>query len=200
MSESDTQQDGGDEKVVIGKFGRAHGTRGELRLWCYHAESPLFERDVIEGWARDEQGELTVVKIVQFRWADRFALVRLKGVGLRWKAEEYINQELVVERSVFEELEDDELYLIDTIGWPALIDHDGARYEVGVIEGYLDSGAYDLMRIALKGGGSWLVPVLDHCLVELVPDGGRVVLAKLEQWAPADVTLPVASVKVEESA
>lgn len=195
--QDDTAKVADDDMVVIGKFGRAHGQRGELRLWCYNTESPLFEREVILGWARDAEGVLTPVEIMQFRWADRFAIVRVKGVGLRWKAEVYINQELVVSRDEFEDLADDELYLIDTIGWPAFIDHEGVRYEVGQIEGYLDSSAYDLMRVALHGGKSWLVPVLDHCLVEFAPEGGRVVLSPLEQWAPKDTELPVGAKKLE---
>ena len=32
------------EAIAIGRFGRPHGTRGELRLWAYNPESELFEQ------------------------------------------------------------------------------------------------------------------------------------------------------------
>ena len=188
------------QRVVIGKFGRAHGTRGELRLWCYHRESPLLERARLKGWARDESGQLTAVTITSIQLADRFAIVSLQGVRHRDQAEAWVNQELLVDRAQFEALEEDELYLIDTIGWPVFVAKTpAALYEVGVVQGYLDSGAYEMMRVEVRDGTSWLVPMLDHCIEELTPERARVVLAPLELWAPPDAVIPEGAAPVEPS-
>ncbi len=176
--------------IEVGKFGRAHGTRGELRLWCYNPESPLFENGKLKAQACAEDGSLQDVEITSLRWADRFAIVKIKGVNHRSDAEAFINQRLLVSRDAFAPLEDDELYLIDTVGWPVWIEHEGRYYEVGSVQGYLDTGAYDLMRVDLVGGKSWLVPVLDHCILGMDPSVERIVLAPLDEWGVEGEELP----------
>lgn len=179
------------ELVEIGKFGRAHGTRGEIRLWCYNPESPLFERSRLKGLAEDASGARREVELSGFRWADRFAIVKVKGFHHRDQAEELINQKLMISRSAFEALEEDELYLIDMIGWPVWVRQGESIHEVGKVQGFLDTSAYDLMRVDLAGGqGSWLVPVLDHCILEMRQENARIVLAELDMWAVEGEQLP----------
>lgn len=178
------------ELVEIGKFGRAHGTRGEIRLWCYNPESPLFGRARLKGFAEDEAGARREVQLSGLRWSDRFAIVKIKGVTHRDQAEELINQKLMVSRSIFEALNEDELYLIDMIGWPVWVRQGDQIHEVGQVQGFLDTGAYDLMRVDLAHGGSWLVPVLDHCILEMRQENARVVLAELDAWAVEGEELP----------
>lgn len=179
------------ELVEIGKFGRAHGTRGEIRLWCYNPESPLFGRKKLVGVAEDESGARRPIELSGLRWSDRFAIVKVKGLHHRDQAEELINQRLMVPRGAFEALEEDELYLIDMIGWPVWVRQGEQIFEIGQVQGFLDTGAYDLMRVELRqGAGSWLVPVLDHCIVEMRQENARVVLAELDVWAVEGEDLP----------
>lgn len=187
------------DPIAIAKFGRPHGTRGEVRLWPYNPDSELYHTPRIHGWARDTSGELRAIVITALRWSDRFAIARLEGVTSREDAELLINQEYVVDRAAFPELGDDELYLVDTIGWPVFIHHEGARWHVGQVEGYAETGAQDIMRVTLLGGeGSWLVPMLDHCLEELAPERKRVILAPLTSWAVEGTTLPTLATRAPQ--
>lgn len=174
------------EPLPIARFGRPHGVRGEIRLWAYNAESPLYD-DVIHGWVEAEEGRREIA-LVSVRWADRFGIARVEGVKWRDQAAELRNLELFIEREALPELEDDELYLVDTIGWPVWVELEGEAGErlghIGQVKGYMDTGANAVMRVALQAGGSLLVPVLDFVVREMAPERARVVLAPIEQWAP----------------
>ena len=46
------------------------------------------------------------------------------------------------------------------------------------------------MRVDLVGGKSWLVPVLDHCILGMDPSVERIVLAPLDEWGVEGEELP----------
>lgn len=173
------------EAIAIGKFGRPHGTHGELRLWTYNPESALFERK-INGFVVGEEGEQKVT-IKSIRWADRFAIVKLSGVFRRDMAEPFRNLELFVLRGDLPEPDEDEFYLVDALGWPVLLTHGEELVEIGSVAGFMDAGASDVLRVALSEDAekeSLLVPILDEIVLEMNPDSARVVLAGLDGWAP----------------
>ena len=169
--------------MAIGKFGRPHGSRGEVRLWAYNPESPLYE-GTIKGWIESSEGRKKV-RISQLRWADRFAIVKVQGSFAREHAAAYTNHELFVARDALPELEEDEFYLVDMIGWPALAPRHGELVRIGEIEGFLDAGAGEILRIQLdEDRGVLLAPLLDHVVTEMAPERARVLLADLDEWAP----------------
>ena len=174
------------EAIAIGRFGRPHGTRGELRLWAYNPESELFEQR-LRGFVEGEEGRQDVL-IKSLRWADRFAIVKLKGVFRREMAEPFKNLELFVLREDLPEPDEDEFYLVDAIGWPVFVEHAGSLVEIGKAAAFMSAGASDVMRVALTvdeddEGESLLVPMIDDVILEMNPDEARVVLARLAAWA-----------------
>lgn len=183
--------------IPIGKFGRPHGVKGEVRLWAYNADSPLYD-DAIEGWAGEGERRREV-RVRVTRWTDRFAIARVDGARFRDQAAELTNLELFVARDALPELDDDELYLIDTIGWPVwLLGAGGRRRHIGEVEEFIETGANEVMRVRLLDGGSLLAPVLEHCVLEMAPERARVVLAPLDEWAPEGTEVATFADALEE--
>lgn len=170
-----------DDALAIARFGRAHGTKGEVRLWAYNPDSPLYEADLL-GWIEGEDGPRNLT-ITHVRWGDRFGIAALKDLRYRDEAEALTNHEFFISRAQLPEPDPDEFYLNDTIGWPVgLMIEDEVRH-IGEVDGYLATGANDVMRVGVRGGDQLLVPLIDAALRQFDPDLERVVLWPLEQWA-----------------
>ena len=181
--------------IRLGKFGRAHGTHGELRLWAYNPESALYAHPPFDGWAIPQETEPQAspkpVTIEQVRWTERFAIVRLKGVHHRDQADELCHLEFAVGRDELPDPEEDELYLVDTVGWPVWLAISSTQIvHIGHIDSFVDTGANDVVRVALSHGQTLLAPLLDHVVLQLSTESARLVLAPLESWATPGTPMP----------
>jgi len=96
--------------VVLGRVGRPHGVRGEMRVAPYHAQSPvLLEREaLIIG------GE--VYRVRSSRAASDMLIFQLEGISSREAAEQLKGVEVCIPRDELPKLAEDELYVADLIG------------------------------------------------------------------------------------
>lgn len=96
--------------VALGRIGRAHGIRGDVRVTPYNAGSTL----LTERSALHVGGELRAV-----RWAKPagdVVLLALEGVTTREAAEALRGMEVAIPRDELPAPEEDELYLTDLVG------------------------------------------------------------------------------------
>ena len=178
-----------DDLVIMGKFGRPHGRDGRARLWVYNADSEFFAGRSFSGWV-GEGPEARRVEVALSHWTERFAVVEVAGVRTREGIEELRNLEFSVARSELPDPGDDDFYLIDSLGWPVLID-DGAGElrPIGRVGSYMETGANGVIRVELDAGRTLLVPMVERAVREIGPGGERVVLHPLEAWAVPGATL-----------
>ena len=188
------------EKIAIGKLGKVHGLRGELRLWAYNPDSELLRAGLQVTCATGRASrELTIERI---RPGDKFLIVSFQGVAQREQAEALVNAELLVPRQSLPKLTSREFYLIDLIEQPVyVIDEDspeGEAVHVGHVEGFFETPAHEIMRLTLLDGASLLVPfVMNEIVLEVDLEEG-VVLAPLRLWAPEDVLVPGLNAPLED--
>lgn len=181
-----------EQYVVLGKVGKVHGLKGELRLWVYNPDTELLKPGLkVRCKGLKAHWDLEVDRA---RWSDKFALISFKGLSSREEVEHLINAELTVPRSAFPDLHDDEFYLIDLIGLPvfALVDEraNSEAAHIGQVESFFETGANDVMRMTLLDGSSMLVPfIMDFAVLEVDLEEG-VVLAPLDLWAPEGTQVP----------
>lgn len=169
------------ERVVLGKFGRPHGVKGELRLYPLNEDSDVWG-DGFEGLV-ELDGEERLITLESFRWAERFAIVRVEGVRSREQAQLLTNVEVYVPRSALPEPEDGAFYLFDLVGLPVYVE--GIDVPIGAVAGIMDAGAHDILVVPhAHGTKRTLVPIVDHALRAMDPSDGRITLAPLEEWAP----------------
>ena len=170
--------------VSVGTFGRAHGIRGEIRLFAHHRQSPLLEPGV-ELIVPTPGGDERYV-IEQIRWGDRFGIVALEDVDDRDIAEGLTNLEVYVDATQLPDL-DDEIYQRDLVGLPVVVsDHDEP---VGEVAGFFETGANDVMVVETSSEDNFFVPMAEVAVADIDLEGGRIVLHPFEQWAPEDFSL-----------
>jgi 16S rRNA processing protein RimM len=172
------------ETITIGKFGRPHGVRGEIRFFAYNPDSALLT-DGTELHLEDG----SVVEIENIRSAARFEIVKLHGVDDRDDAEAFRNQEAGVLRDAFPEPDPDEFYLVDLIGFEVY----GRRAPedeldvVGKVDGFLEGTSTEVMAVTgPRLRGRLLVPMIDDALEEIDLENERVVLQPFDDWAVPD--------------
>ena len=166
------------DRILLGKFGKPHGVRGEIRLWIYNTHSTTARPGLI---VETTTGESITLKKV--RRASKFFIAALDGFNDCDEVARLTNLEFTIGRDDLpDDLEDDEFYQIDMIGLPAKTTDDTT---LGFVAGFLDNVATDVMVITSDDGDRLLVPMLKEVVVSIDLDTG-VKIAPLDQWAPAD--------------
>lgn len=98
------------ELVALGRIGRPHGIRGELRVTAYHAASSLlFELETLHVGG-------TPMRVLSARLSGDVVLLALEGVTTREAADALKGREIAVPRAALPPPADDELYLTDLVG------------------------------------------------------------------------------------
>jgi 16S rRNA processing protein RimM len=155
--------------VCVGAIAGAHGVRGAVKVKSFTAEAA----DVTAyGPLSDESGKRRFV-LTPIGMARGEILARINGVEDRDQAEALRGTRLYADRARFPAPEEDEFYHADLIGLDAV---DPAGTALGVVQAIFNHGAGDMMEIALRAGGSALVPFTKAAVPVVDLQGGRVVV------------------------
>lgn len=96
--------------VALGRVGRPHGVRGEIRVAPFHAQSSL----LLERTSVDIAGKS--YRVLSSRAASDVFILALEGVGTREAADVLKGAEVSVPRSELPALDEGELYVGDLVG------------------------------------------------------------------------------------
>ncbi len=158
----------GDETVLVGRVGAAHGIRGEVRVKSFTA--PM---DAIGDYGPllvSGGGRLTVDRL---RVQGDMLVVKFREVADRTAAEKLTNLDLSVPRSALPEPEDEEtFYHADLIG---LRVEEANGNLLGEIVTVPDFGAGDLLEVKPAGAKSFYLPFTKAIVPVVDVKGGRVV-------------------------
>lgn len=143
----------GDNKLLMGRIGAAHGIKGEVRIQSF-TEDPL---------ALASYGPLStnkpglMIRILAARTTTNVLVARLEGINDRNAAEKLNGIELYVDRALLPDTEDDDdFYHADLIGLKARL-ADGS--EIGEVMAVPNFGAGDLLEIRdPRSGDTYLYP------------------------------------------
>lgn len=166
-------RDSAGARVKIGKLGKPHGVRGELRLWTDNPDSETPRKGLTLHCGAEQ------FLIISCKRADKFFIVRLEGIDDRNQAATLTNQEVEVDREDLPAPTEDEFYQIDLLGLP-VEDRDGKS--LGVVDGFLDDVDTDVMVVRSESSSDkLLVPLVGH-VVEVFKPGHPIVIAPLNEW------------------
>jgi 16S rRNA processing protein RimM len=167
------QEDGDDERLLLGEIGAAQGLKGEVRIRSYTQDPAAIAR-----YGALEDGYGRRIEIESVRVTPKVLIARIKGVATREEAEALVHTKLYIERARLPEREEDEWYHIDLIGLAA-IGKDGEP--IGTVVGVHNFGAGDLIEIKpVSGGATALLPFTRDTVPEVDVKGGRLTLVPPE--------------------
>ncbi len=158
--------------IEVGTLGRPRGLGGLVWFRGYSAESPAIQEGVTVRVVRAD-GTASEHAITSLSEGSHGLALGLRGVAGREAAEALLKATVSVRRRDFPPLEDGEYYHSDLIG-AAVVDVEGAPLgEVVRIEPY---PSVDALVVKGPDGNEVELPILDHVVLELDLDAGRVVV------------------------
>lgn len=145
---------GGPEFLVIGKLHRPHGVRGEMRMsvWTDFPERIVPGRRFYIGEGR------IAVSVRSVRWHGRQMLIAFEEYDDSEQVGVFRNQLLYVRSADLPPLAEGEIYLHQMLGLQVLTEEGDA---LGVIEGFLETGANDVLVVRTPEGGELLLPDIE---------------------------------------
>lgn len=164
---------GSDENLIlVGKISKAHGIRGEIKVYPYGGEpASILSCSGYLLTAPDGRGS-DWYEVGRGRSQGRFAIISLTGVSDRDSAEGLAGWELWADRSELPDPDDDEFYWQDVMGFTVRT-VDGA--DVGRVHHLFTTGAHDIL-VVTGDGGEYLIPVVEEILIEVNDEEGLVVI------------------------
>ena len=148
------------DRVIIGRVGRPHGVRGEVRIIPLTDFPDRFSdmHDVMVG-----SDHLHVESI---RPQGRNILMRFREYPTREEAQQLTGRLLTVAREEAMPLDDGEYYVFDIVGLTVCDEEDN---ELGTVEDVLRTGSNDVYVVRTEEGRDLLVPALRTvvCAIDL---------------------------------
>ena len=156
--------DAGNERIVIGRVGAAHGIRGELRIIPLTDFPERFAalREVMVG---DELLHLESIKP-----QGKNFLMRFREYAVREDAQKLTGRLLTVARAEAAPLDEGEYYVFDIVG---LTVYDEEDNELGTVENVLRTGSNDVYAVRAEDGREILIPALRTAVLAIDVPGGR---------------------------
>lgn len=155
------------ELLALGRIGRPHGIRGEVRLQAYNPESEVLP--TLQEVRLSEDGP--PIRVESIRRGGGGHLLKLAGVDDRDAAAALVHKDVWVPRSMLPEPEEG-WYLSDLVGLQVT---DTAGAPLGEVVGVEEAGPYDLLEVR-RDAGLWLLPAVEPLLVSVDHEAGRMVV------------------------
>jgi 16S rRNA processing protein RimM len=158
-------------KVLVARFGAAHGVRGEVRLWAF-TEHPL---GVIEYGPLETADGSRAFVLESLRPQKDFLVARVKGVADRTAAEALRNVELYVPRDRLPAIDEEATWYVSDLVGLAAETPDGEP--AGTVTAVHNFGAGDVVELAPAGGGQRvMLPFTAEAVPEIDVAAGRIVV------------------------
>ena len=167
------------DKIEIGRVGRPHGVRGELRVHLHNPASEVLDTlDDLDIHVPGQPARTYAIESV--RGATGGPILALRGVDDREAAAQLTHGVLRVAADQLPPPAADEVWLGDVVG-AAVLDA-ATRTRVGVVRGIVVAGGHDLLHVTLDAGGSALLPPDSPAVVELGRTVGQIVVRDIADW------------------
>ena len=140
--------------VRVGKIAKAHGIRGEVKVYPYSRDpealaaygvvylGPVVDDDAL---ALDEvPSSFQRFEVVRCRTQGKFAIVALAGMDNRNEAEACAGLELWVDEALLPPAGEDEFYWHEVVGMRAVT---GEGRDLGLVRRLFETGAHDVLVI-----------------------------------------------------
>ncbi len=164
--------------IEVGKVGRPHGLKGELRLQVYNLDSDVWQvGQRLRAWLPGKPAVL--LELGQFRDILPMPTALFVGIDDRDVAAKLTHAVLAVDQQELPEADADEFYLHELIG--ATVLDDATRKPVGVVRALLETPS-DVLEISLNSGEAAMIPVHAEAITEMGRQKGILVVRDIADW------------------
>jgi 16S rRNA processing protein RimM len=164
--------------IEVGKIGRPHGLKGEVRLQVYNPDSEIWHSgQKLRAWLPGKPAVL--VQLASYRDILPMPTAALTGVTDRDVAAKLTHAVLAVNQEELPDTDEDEFYLHELIGAQVL--DDATRKPVGVVRALLETPS-DVLEISLNSGASAMIPVHAEAITEMGRQKGILVVRDISDW------------------
>jgi len=161
--------------VLIGKVAKAHGIKGELKLFAFSGDGKSITRHKKLTLLTKENSVLPVFTVSKARVGKKEVLVQLEGVTDRNQAEKLSGYGVLALKDDLPVLADDEFYLHELEG---LSVQTVEGMTVGRVESFFNNGPHDIL-VVKKDTNEFLIPLIpgmivkrDTCCLTIAPPPG----------------------------
>jgi 16S rRNA processing protein RimM len=149
------------EYVLLGKIAKAHGLRGEVKIFSFSGQPENFHgyKEIV---LVDTSGKLSVpLAIENVRIQGKTAIAKLTSVNSRERAEEIEGMGVLLAKNLLPETAEDEYYWYKYEG-KLVLDLNGQT--IGRVESLFSNGAQDVL-VVKSGKEEILIPVTKSIIV-----------------------------------
>lgn len=161
--------------VVVGRFGRAHGVRGDIYVISF--TDPTSNILDYQPWLIEKNGEWHPLPIAFTKLHNHDIIAHIKNCDDRDLAKKYTNTEIAVPLDALPKLADEEYYWSELIGL-SVINQEGQV--LGEVIEVLETGANDVLVV--KGETEHLVPYTKAVVLKVDLSAHQI----LVDWEPLD--------------
>ena len=130
-----------EDLIVVGYVAGAHGIKGLLRIRPFSDDADALL--TVDEWWLDKPAPHKV-RVEYARDHSDEILAGIASVETREAAEALKGAQVLISRSLFPELDEDEFYWVDLIGMK-VVNH--RNEELGVVHDLLDNGVHQVLRV-----------------------------------------------------
>ncbi len=164
--------------VTLGRLGRPHGLRGEIRMsvWTDAPEERLRVGAVVY------LGERRIRAIVRStRWNREILLIAFEEYPDRTAVEALRNQRVYLPADSLPPLDEDEVYAYRLLGLRVVTEEGKV---LGTLREILETGANDVYLVETPEGGEILLPDIAEVILKIDPEAGEMRVRLLEGLLP----------------
>jgi 16S rRNA processing protein RimM len=155
--------------VIVGKFRRPHGIRGEI-IMTVLTDYPDLITPGITLFVGNNYHQYTIRSI---RWHGGDMLIALAELPDRTAVEIFRNIMVYMKGEDIPELSEGEYYIHQLVGLDVITDQD---QKLGVIKEIILTGANDVYLVDTESGKDILLPVIDEVVLDINHDEGFVLV------------------------
>ena len=157
--------------VSIGELIKPHGIKGELKILLFNEESKSLKNNQIVFLknSKDNFFKYKIEKVIYSMKKNRIKFFEIDSIDSADKLRGYT---LSIPRSDFPELENEEYYLNDLIGYTLL---DKTNNSYGCVDEIFHFPANDVLSVSLNDK-EYLIPIIDDIILNINHDSRLIII------------------------
>lgn len=146
----------------VGIISSTHGVRGEAKV--YPTTDDIKRFDQLKDVVLDTGKEYIDLEVESVKYFKNMVILKFKGINNINDIEKYKNMDLLVTRDNAIELEEDEYFITDIIGFKVITEE---NIVLGELTQVLVTGANDVYLVKTEEGKEILLPAIKECILDI---------------------------------